>query len=219
MIRSAVAVVGLIASTAVPATALAQSEEPTVSSYLCQFANRCDGAIEEASEETIEAPETKGFRAARAPVRAERSVASAPAQLTNSREQARNAGRARTPVAARAGTAPAAGTNANLVISFDLNSAQLTSEGRRNALVFAEALGSSELRSQRFLIAGHTDALGSREANAELSRRRAQAVADILVSRGIDRARLEVAGYGEESPLRGRSASDPANRRVEAVLR
>jgi len=217
MIRSTLAMIGFAASVTVPAMALAQSETPTVEGYLCEFANRCGDAVVEEAEETMEAPETKGFRLARATNARTDTARLAPPAPAPRREQANNA--RLTPARTTPQTSSVAGAKADLVISFELNSAQLTTDGRRNAMVFAEALATPDLRSKRFQIAGHTDALGSREANLDLSQRRAQAVADLLVSQGIDRSRLEVTGYGEARPLAGRSAGDPANRRVEAVLR
>lgn len=77
------------------------------------------------------------------------------------------------------------------------------------------------------LVAGHTDAVGSRAYNRELSRRRAQAVADVLadahdVSHGV----LETVGFGERRPVApnrtGDGRDDPQgrarNRRVEIRL-
>ena len=62
------------------------------------------------------------------------------------------------------------------------------------------------------LVSGHTDRSGSETYNQQLSERRAQAVRDALVSRGVDPRRLRVVGYGESRPI----SSDPAaNRRVE----
>ncbi|MEO0108267.1 MAG: carboxypeptidase regulatory-like domain-containing protein [candidate division WOR-3 bacterium] len=63
-------------------------------------------------------------------------------------------------------------------------------------------------------IQGHTDAVGSAEANQRLSEKRAQAVADYLVSRGIERSRLLVAGYGESRLLVPSEEASAANRRV-----
>ena len=65
------------------------------------------------------------------------------------------------------------------------------------------------------MIEGHTDAQGNREFNVELSKRRAQAVADYLTELGVPADRLEVKGFGPDRP-RSNAASD--NRRVEAVL-
>ena len=48
---------------------------------------------------------------------------------------------------------------------------------------------------------GHTDRVGGPEANELLSRRRAEAVRDYLVARGIDASRVEVKASGESRPL------------------
>jgi outer membrane protein OmpA-like peptidoglycan-associated protein len=50
-------------------------------------------------------------------------------------------------------------------------------------------------------ISSHTDARGSDGANLELSKKRAQAVVDYLVKRGIDKKRLVAIGYGESRLL------------------
>jgi outer membrane protein OmpA-like peptidoglycan-associated protein len=52
----------------------------------------------------------------------------------------------------------------------------------------------------------------------DLSRRRAEAVAQFLESQGVERSRIEVRGFGPNEPLPGRNAYDPRNRRVEARL-
>lgn len=75
-------------------------------------------------------------------------------------------------------------------------------------------------RVPRMRVEGHTDSSGSAQVNLRLSRERAQAVADALVSLGLDRGRLEVAGFGSERPIapnvnaRGREL----NRRVEFLV-
>jgi outer membrane protein OmpA-like peptidoglycan-associated protein len=62
------------------------------------------------------------------------------------------------------------------------------------------------------LVAGHTDTTGSETYNQQLSERRAQAVRDALVNRGVDPRRLRVIGFGESQPI---SSNDAMNRRVE----
>ena len=114
--------------------------------------------------------------------------------------------------------APVAGTRADLRISFQLGSDQMTDVGVSKARIFAQAAALPELTGKRFLIEGHTDSLGNYASNVDLSRRRAQAVADYLVAQGVDRSRLEVKGTGPDAPLAGRTKTDPANRRVEAQL-
>lgn len=51
-------------------------------------------------------------------------------------------------------------------------------------------------------IEGHTDRLGSHEANQKLSERRANAVANYLVSKGVDRSKIETLGMGKTNPVK-----------------
>lgn len=66
-------------------------------------------------------------------------------------------------------------------------------------------------------VLGHTDTTGTPEGNKRLSERRASAVADYLVSRGISRSRIATRGYGESVPLNAEltELDRAANRRVE----
>lgn len=72
----------------------------------------------------------------------------------------------------------------------------------------------------RLIVEGHTDSTGSDAYNQELSQRRARAVADELVSRGIASSRFEVIGRGEGFPVAGNdtAAGRQQNRRVEIVF-
>jgi outer membrane protein OmpA-like peptidoglycan-associated protein len=69
-------------------------------------------------------------------------------------------------------------------------------------------------------IEGHTDSVGSEELNQALSERRATAVRDYLVSRGIPAARMTVTGLGKNSPVATNDtpAGRQQNRRVELVI-
>lgn len=66
-------------------------------------------------------------------------------------------------------------------------------------------------------VMGHTDSTGSDSHNLDLSRRRAESVANYLVSRGVSRARLETVGYGEQYPIADNTTEQgrAQNRRVE----
>jgi outer membrane protein OmpA-like peptidoglycan-associated protein len=66
-----------------------------------------------------------------------------------------------------------------------------------------------------FLIAGHTDAVGSFESNLELSEARAASVQEALVVEyGVPAENLESVGYGEQYLLVNSQGSSRANRRV-----
>ncbi len=66
-------------------------------------------------------------------------------------------------------------------------------------------------------IAGHTDSIGSAEYNLSLSRRRAEAVRQYLIKKGISPHRLYARGYGETQPIadNGTEEGRAKNRRVE----
>ena len=70
------------------------------------------------------------------------------------------------------------------------------------------------------VIEGYTDSRGSSKKNQTLSEKRAQAVADYLVSQGVPADRLQAVGKGESSPIASNSTSSgrSENRRVEIVL-
>ncbi|MFO8054078.1 MAG: OmpA family protein [Bacteroidales bacterium] len=66
-------------------------------------------------------------------------------------------------------------------------------------------------------ISGHTDNVGSAEYNKKLSRDRAKAVVDYLIQKGIDKDRMEYAGYGFEKPIADNETEEgrQKNRRTE----
>ncbi len=64
-------------------------------------------------------------------------------------------------------------------------------------------------------VEGHTDSKGSEAYNQRLSERRAEAVKNALVQRGVNPARIQTIGYGESQPI---SSVDALNRRVAVVI-
>ena len=71
------------------------------------------------------------------------------------------------------------------------------------------------------VIEGHTDSSGSEAYNQQLSERRANKVADVLVEEfNVDAGRVSAIGYGEARPIADNdtAAGRSANRRVVAVI-
>jgi outer membrane protein OmpA-like peptidoglycan-associated protein len=66
-------------------------------------------------------------------------------------------------------------------------------------------------------VMGHTDSTGSDAYNLDLSKRRAESVANYLAMRGVSRARVATMGYGEQYPRADNSTPEgrALNRRVE----
>jgi outer membrane protein OmpA-like peptidoglycan-associated protein len=85
-------------------------------------------------------------------------------------------------------------------IYFDFNSAQVdlakSQKDLDNLLCFLK-----ENPSYKIEISGHTDNIGSPSYNKDLSQRRAQAIVNYLIAKGVSRKRLVAVGYGEERPI------------------
>ena len=66
-----------------------------------------------------------------------------------------------------------------------------------------------------------TDSTGTADYNLSLSFRRARKIADLLISKGVDRAIIEIDYFCKEKPLieKPEGAAEPRNRRVEITIR
>lgn len=69
-------------------------------------------------------------------------------------------------------------------------------------------------------VEGHTDSVGSDAYNLDLSNRRANAVKNLLVQRGIADSRIDIVGYGKTMPVatNDTEAGRQKNRRVEIKI-
>jgi OmpA-OmpF porin, OOP family len=70
-------------------------------------------------------------------------------------------------------------------------------------------------------INGHTDNTGNENKNKNLSEERAKAVADYLIKKGLDKARIKHFGYGSTKPITANDTEEgkKQNRRVEFIIR
>ena len=70
-------------------------------------------------------------------------------------------------------------------------------------------------------VAGHTDSVGADAYNQQLSQRRAEAVVEYLVGKGIAADRMTAMGYGESEPVDSNDTKDgrERNRRVELRIK
>jgi outer membrane protein OmpA-like peptidoglycan-associated protein len=102
----------------------------------------------------------------------------------------------------------------DLVLNFELDSAQVSGSSAQTLENLSVALRSPRLAGTRFVIEGHTCALGGRAHNQTLSVRRADAVVARLRAGGVEGARLDSVGRGFDDLLRADDPYSPENRRV-----
>lgn len=108
----------------------------------------------------------------------------------------------------------------DLYLPFDSGSDRLTPAARNTLEKLGRVMTSPELAGSRFRIIGHTDTVGSRALNEQLSARRAATVAEFLATAyRVDHARLVTVGMGSAQPLvpTGDNVPEPRNRRVQVV--
>ena len=86
---------------------------------------------------------------------------------------------------------------------FDFDKAVLRPDGRAaiDNDVISKLSGVAKL--ELVLVTGHTDRIGTQQNNQRLSERRADAVRDYLVRRGVPKDRIETLGRGKTQPVPG----------------
>jgi OmpA-OmpF porin, OOP family len=110
-----------------------------------------------------------------------------------------------------------AGGRVALYINFDLDKASLRPDAQPVVAEIHKLLNGDP--GLKLSIEGHTDNTGTAAHNLELSSARARSVLGALVGLGIDPARLQSKGFGQDKPLTDNTTEDnrARNRRVELV--
>ena len=108
--------------------------------------------------------------------------------------------------------------NIDLEINFDYNSADISKASLPAAQELGKALSNPSLKGSTFVVAGHTDGIGSEAYNQDLSERRADTIKNFLVQKyGISGTDLVTVGYGKTKLKDAQNPADPLNRRVQVV--
>jgi outer membrane protein OmpA-like peptidoglycan-associated protein len=108
---------------------------------------------------------------------------------------------------------------ARFILYFANDSTSLTNESKT---LIPDIMASwRDRQSTDVSVIGHTDTMGEKQYNYDLSVRRAQKVRDLLVKAGMSPDSIEMTSHGEENPLIPTSdgKSEPRNRRVEVLVR
>jgi outer membrane protein OmpA-like peptidoglycan-associated protein len=141
-------------------------------------------------------------------------------QVTGPTRGIRPASPATEPAMSHAAAAPAEAPSVKLMVDFRTGSADLTPAAEHTLDQLGKALTDSSLQSYRFRVEGHTDTVGTPEANKALATKRAEAVADYLEKKfSIDASRLDPEGLGASQLLvpTPDQTAEPRNRVVRVV--
>ena len=103
-------------------------------------------------------------------------------------------------------------------ILFDFNKYNLKPESKIALDQIVEYLKS--ITYQKIIVEGHTDNIGSYSYNLELSRKRADSVANYLIKKGVSSKSINIVGYGESRPKYPNDTEEhrAKNRRVEIEI-
>jgi outer membrane protein OmpA-like peptidoglycan-associated protein len=106
----------------------------------------------------------------------------------------------------------------DLEIQFDYNSADISKASMAAVQELGKALSNPSLKGSTFVVAGHTDAVGSEPFNQDLSERRADTIKHYLVDKyGLAGSDLVTVGYGKTKLKNPDNPTDAVNRRVQVV--
>lgn len=231
------AAVAITASAMVPGIALANMAGPAeLTEYeqtlACKFSQTCgeaEAAARNDDDLSVEVGEEAPFKvfsnSAAAPAPAKRPAMATTA--TGGAPRLYSGGAARTSSATRAAPTRMTGKGrtviatprknaAEMQVLFGNDSALLDSSSMSEVRAWSNLFKSGQFASMRIRIEGHTNAVGKRSHNLDLSQRRARAVMEYMVAQGIPAERIEAVGYGFDRP-KSSNARDAQNRRVEIV--
>jgi len=106
----------------------------------------------------------------------------------------------------------------NLDVLFDTNSAKIRTYDIAKFDKYIKYI--STVSGSKIIVEGHTDSIGSKKYNYDLSQRRAQSVKKQFVKMGVDSNSVEAIGYGESKPTVDNTTKEnrQLNRRVTAKI-
>ena len=108
--------------------------------------------------------------------------------------------------------------NIDLEITFDYNSADISTKSLPSVQALGKALTNPDLKGSTFVVAGHTDAAGGEAYNQDLSERRADSIKRYLTGKySIAAADLVTVGYGKSKLKDQANPLAEVNRRVQVV--
>lgn len=109
-------------------------------------------------------------------------------------------------------------TSMDLYINFETRSAEVSNNATDVINEVADMMQKNP--NIKIRLEGHTDNVGIADSNMAISERRAIAVMQAVIKKGIDPKRLSVKGWGDTHPLADNNTADSRarNRRVEIIV-
>jgi OOP family OmpA-OmpF porin len=101
---------------------------------------------------------------------------------------------------------------------FDFDKAVLKPEGKTAIDTQVLSKLSQVSKLELVLVTGHTDRIGTQAYNQKLSERRADAVRDYLVSKGVAKDKIETLGMGKTQPVPGVVCNQPYPKERKALI-
>jgi len=103
-------------------------------------------------------------------------------------------------------------------VYFDTDKATIKPESYKQLKELADLL--KEKKDMEIEIAGHTDNVGNKEYNQDLSQRRAEAIKTYLVKKGANVQHIRATGYGDQQPIASNATPEgrAKNRRIEVRI-
>jgi outer membrane protein OmpA-like peptidoglycan-associated protein len=105
------------------------------------------------------------------------------------------------------------------ILNFKSGGADLTEESMKKIPEIIATI--SERKSMDISVVGHSDTVGAKQKNYEISLNRAQRVKELFVATGVDPHAVSTESHGEDNPLikTPDEVAEPRNRRVEVTVR
>jgi outer membrane protein OmpA-like peptidoglycan-associated protein len=105
------------------------------------------------------------------------------------------------------------------ILNFKSGGADLTEESMKKIPEIIATI--SEKKSTDISVVGHSDTVGAKQKNYEISLNRAQRVKELFVATGVDPHAVSTESHGEDNPLikTPDEVAEPRNRRVEVTVR
>jgi outer membrane protein OmpA-like peptidoglycan-associated protein len=103
-------------------------------------------------------------------------------------------------------------------IEFTVNTSQLQKKSHRILKTLIESIKSCQV--PKIIIIGHTDSMGKRTYNQQLSLQRANTVKKYFIQQGILKNKIETRGYGEKKPIADNRTKEgrEKNRRIQILI-